>query len=173
VSNRHASWLLPALSIIVTMVVTGGVLLYLNPDRASALDDVVPTGGSLEVAAAESGVDCAFDCRSGSGVCGSSLECAGGPCSVEDCLKACDEAGVACSEECIAACTNGACTGGSCTVEDCVEACNKAGVECSPERIAACIANRDCSGGGACVTDGKGGCAPVVASPRGGGCCSK
>ena len=171
-SNRRTSWLLPALSIVVTMVVTGGVLLYLNPDRASALDDVVPTGGSLVVAAAESGIDCAFDCRSGSDVCGSSLQCAGGSCTVEDCVKACDEAGVACSEECIAACTNGACTGGSCTVEDCLKACDEAGVKCSAERVAACT-NGACSGGGACVTDGKGGCAPVVASPRSGGCCSK
>ena len=138
-SDRRTSWLLPALSIIVTMLVTGGVLLYLNPDRASALDDVLPTGGSLVVAAAESGRDCAFDCRSGSGVCGSSLQCAGGSCTAEDCMKACAEAGV----------------------------------ECSPERVAACIANGDCSGGGACVTNGKGGCAPVVASPRSGGCCSK
>lgn len=164
-SSRLPSWLLPALSVVVTMLVAGGVMLYLNPDRASALDDVAPAGGSLVLAAAEDEDGCAAVCRSGSNVCLSASSCAGGSCTVEECVAACEGLGIECSEECIAACTNGACTGGSCTVEECVAACETAGVACTEERIAACTGSGQCSGSGACAS--------VTAPARSGGCCSK
>jgi len=126
------------------MVVTGGVLLYLNPDRASALEDAAPTGSSLVVAATEGEDESATVCPSGSNVCISASTCAGGSCTVEECVAACEEQGIECSEECVAACTNGDCT-----------------------------SDGTCSGGGTCKVDGNGGCVSSSSSPKSGGCCSR
>jgi len=116
-SLNRPSWLMPALTIIVTMAVFGGVMLYLNPDRASALEDTAPAASSLAVAAEKTNT-CASICRSGSNACISASACTGGSCTVEECVDACENAGVTCSQECIEACTKGACTGsGNCSVD--------------------------------------------------------
>jgi len=147
-SIRRPSWLLPALSIVVTMLLTGGVFLYLNPDRASALDDATPTGSSLAVAATEGEGDSATVCPSGSNVCISASACAGGSCTTQQCIEACEEAGVECSEACVAACTNGSCSGD-------------------------CTGDGTCIGDGTCKGDGKGGCVSSASSSKSGGCCSR
>jgi len=145
-SLNRPSWLMPALTIVITMAVFGGVTLYLNPDRASALDSAAPATGSLTVAADKT-TTCANICRSGSNVCVPASACAGGACTVEECLKACEEVGITCSQECVTACTsNGECAG-------------------------------DCSGAGQCggICTGKrnGAWKTAGISSSSGGCCSR
>jgi len=159
-SLNRPSWLMPALTIAVTMAVFGGVMLYLSPDRASALDDTAPAGGSLIVAADETNT-CANICRSGSNVCVSASACEGGSCTVEECLEACEELGISCSQECVNACTgNGECSGVCISGGQCTGVCTGGSGECSG----------DCTGDGQCNGGGNGACKTDVSSSCGGGC---
>ncbi len=157
-SLSRPSWLMPALTIAVTMAVFGGVMLYLNPDRASALDETAPAGGSLVVAADDTNT-CASICRSGSNVCISASACQGGSCTVEECLEACKELGVTCSQECVDACT-GECTGGG----QCTGVCTGGDGECSGD----CTGDGQCAG--ICTGDGNGACKTSSSTSCGGSC---